>query len=222
MSKEIKILTPRIYEHSDFFHDAVDFAREHSLNTNELCLELSHYLVDNFEKIWKVEKPRVYKKLADLEAKLAEKDSTIKTLIEDSKASKELLKKQLAEKEKEYDIKYKHWIEEIRESDRLREELAKINKEWVQSIHDWKEIVKKKDEEIAQLEEHNMIFHNQLALEQLEKVKNGIESKIKSIYKRLDDLNIKIVCERASMQLDTYKEISKEIDNQIEELKKEK
>lgn len=81
MSKEIKILTPRIYEHNDFFHNAVDFAKEHSLNTNELCLELSHYLVNNFEKIWKVEKPRVYKRLADLEAKIEEKEKENKQLI---------------------------------------------------------------------------------------------------------------------------------------------
>ena len=60
------------------------------------------------------------------------------------------------------------------------------------------------------------------AVEQLEKVKNGIESKVESIYKRLDDLNIKIVCESISMQLDTYKEISKEIDNQIKQLKEGK
>ena len=37
----------------------------------------------------------------DLETKLAEKDNTISTLIEDNEASKELLKKQLAEKDKE-------------------------------------------------------------------------------------------------------------------------
>lgn len=112
MSKKIKILTPRIYEHSEFFHNAVDFAREHSLNTNELCLELSHYLVDNFEKIWKVEKPRVYKKLADLEEKIAEKDAEIekveKTYMKQrdyyTKEFNEVidqLKQQLAEKETE-------------------------------------------------------------------------------------------------------------------------
>lgn len=37
----------------------------------------------------------------ELKQQLAEKDNTINTLIEDSKASKDLLKKQLAEKEKE-------------------------------------------------------------------------------------------------------------------------
>lgn len=111
MSKKIKILTPRKYEHSDFFHNAVDFAREHSLNTNEFCLELSHYLVDNFDKVWKIEKPIVYKQIADLEAKLAEKEKEIQNWetmyrsvmqschngIEEDKR----LREQLAEKETE-------------------------------------------------------------------------------------------------------------------------
>ena len=104
MSKRIKILTPRIYEHSDFFHDAVDFARENSLNTNELCLELSHYLVDNFNKVWKIEKPRIYKKISDLEAKLEESEETINNLeqqclICNKDKENEQLKQQLAESE---------------------------------------------------------------------------------------------------------------------------
>lgn len=57
------------------------------------------------------------------------------------------------------------------------------------------------------------------AVEQLEKVKNRIESKVESVYKRLDDLNIKIVCESTSRQLSTYEEIVKEIDNQIKAIK---
>ena len=113
MSKEIKILTPRIYEHSDFFHNAVDFAREHSLNTNELCLELSHYLVDNFDKVWKIEKPRVYKKLADLEAKLAlyvevikEREDDLETLF----LIRDELEKQLAEQPKQIVDKIKDFV----------------------------------------------------------------------------------------------------------------
>lgn len=54
------------------------------------------------------------------------------------------------------------------------EEIENLNKEWVQSIHDWKEIIKKKDKQIAELEEHDMAFHNQLAVEQLEKVKDSV------------------------------------------------
>ena len=64
--------------------------------------------------------------IADLEAKLAEKDNTITNLIEDSKVSKELLKKQLANKEKEIET---------------------INKEFVGAIHNWKELCNKKDQD---------------------------------------------------------------------------
>lgn len=59
------------------------------------------------------------------------------------------------------------------------------------------------------------------AVEQLEKVKNKIESKVESIYKILDDLNIKIVGESTSRELNAYEEIAKDIDNQINELKGE-
>ena len=57
------------------------------------------------------------------------------------------------------------------------------------------------------------------AVEQLEKVKNKIESKVESIYKILDDLNIKIVGESTSRELNAYEEIAKDIDSQIKQLK---
>ena len=57
------------------------------------------------------------------------------------------------------------------------------------------------------------------AVEQLEKVKNKIESKVESIYKILDDLNIKIAGESTSRELNAYEEIAKDIDNQIKQLK---
>ena len=62
-------------------------------------------------------------------------------------------------------------------------------------------------------------LQNQTAIAELEKVKNIIDSKVKNIDKRLDDLDIKIGCESTSMQLNTYKEIVKLIDQQIKELK---
>ena len=77
MSKRIKILTPRIYEHSDFFHNAYDFARKKSLNTNELCLELSRYLVEHFNNVWKIEKPRIYKQICDLQSQLQQANEII-------------------------------------------------------------------------------------------------------------------------------------------------
>lgn len=82
-----------------------------------------------------------------------------------------------------------------------------------------------KEKELKAKETLNQIFKDNrkaeisFAVEQLEKVKNRIESKVESVYKRLDDLNIKIVCESTSRQLSTYEEIVKEIDNQIKQLK---
>ena len=67
-----------------------------------------------------------------------------------------------------------------------------------------------------------VLKQNQKAIEQLEKVKNKIESKVESIYKILDDLNIKIVGESTSRELNAYEEIAKEIDNQIKQLKEMK
>ena len=89
------------------------------------------------------------------------------------------------------------------------------------------EILLEKDKEIeyykSWFEDDDYEKHNQdkisFCIEQLEKVKNRIESKAESIYKKLDELNIKIVCESTSRQLDAYEEISKEIDNQIKQLK---
>lgn len=72
------------------------------------------------------------------------------------------------------------------------------------------------EDEIKTLEQDKISF----AIAELEKVKNIIKNKVEIIDKRLDNLNIKIVCESTSMQLDTYEEISKEIDNQIASLKK--
>ena len=61
-----------------------------------------------------------------------------------------------------------------------------------------------------------------LAISELEKVKNKIESKVKNIDKRLDDLKIKIVCESISNQISTYQEIVEIINQQIKGLKGEK
>lgn len=50
------MIIPERYKYSDFFHDAIAYAREHSLNTNELCLELSAYLFENKKQLERCEK----------------------------------------------------------------------------------------------------------------------------------------------------------------------
>ena len=142
MSKKIKILTPRVYEHSEFFHNAIDFAREHSLNTNELCLELSHYLVDNFEKIWKVEKPRIYKKLADLKTKLTEsesrfqahKETDAKTIQEQSDLIDQL-KQQLTDAEKHIDSLELQLREQYQLVDEKDEQLIEKEEQLLKFLH---------------------------------------------------------------------------------------
>lgn len=110
MSKRIKILTPRIYEHSDFFHNAYDFARKKSLNTNELCLELSRYLVEHFDEVWKIERPRIYKQICDLQSQLQQANEIINnpdTLIFQQQQLIGNLQSQLAEKEEKIkDMKF--------------------------------------------------------------------------------------------------------------------
>lgn len=107
MSKRIKILTPRIYEHSDFFHNAYDFARKKSLNTNELCLELSHYLVEHFDDVWKIERPRIYKQICDLQSQLQQTNEIINnpdTLISQQQQLIGSLQSQLAIIEKALEL----------------------------------------------------------------------------------------------------------------------
>lgn len=84
-----------------------------------------------------------------------------------------------------------------------------------------KELIKQISDLQLQLAEKEK-EQNQKAIEQLEKVKNKIESKVESIYKILDDLSIKIVGESTSRELNAYEEIAKDIDNQIKQLKEEK
>lgn len=134
------------------------------------------------------------------------------------------LNEQLAEKEKEIANKEKILVLELKSTIKYIEHCEKLK------YHNGLKNIKNHFlEHLKEYENGNFEiidkYHNQekikFAVEQLEKVKNRIESTVESIYKRLDDLNIKIVCESTSRQLDTYEEIVKEIDNQIAELKKE-
>jgi hypothetical protein len=200
VSKKIKILTPRIYEHSDFFHNAIDFAREHSLNTNELCLELSHYLVDNFDKVWKIEKPRVYKRVADLEAKLAESEETINNLeqqclICNKDKENEQLKQQLAEKDRE---------------------LAKYKTQMVLAPKPIDKNLKKLYNcDAVVITEPIVINHDKIsfAVDKLEKVKEFCDNPKYQV-----DYEYYTNCWTTAIDKDS---LLNEIDNQIEELKKE-
>ena len=149
-------------------------------------------------------------KISDLEAKLADKQK----LLEDSVDVHEI------EGKTNYKLRYE--LAGANETiEVLKQQLAEKDKEIMEFASKVDLLESEKENLFRTLEEANEEHQDKIsfAVEQLEKVKNGIESNIKSIYKRLDDLNIKIVCERTSMQLDTYKEISKEIDNQIKAIK---
>ena len=64
MSK-IRIIIPEKYKYGSFFHNALEYASENSLNTNELCLELSAYLFEhknelrNAERSWKYNNDKI-------------------------------------------------------------------------------------------------------------------------------------------------------------------
>lgn len=278
MSKRIKILTPRIYEHSDFFHNAYDFARKKSLNTNELCLELSHYLVEHFDKVWKIERPRIYKQICNLQSQLQQANEIINnpdTLIFQQQQLIGSLQSQLTEKEKEienWQTMYESVVQtchnDKEEIERLNKQLAEKEKEKEKSLS-IKSVVRTlmkdnnlnctfRDKTNAQIQQCGDVYNSNygyfnfeddydeslnnkndnrfditsidltdqdkisFAVEQLEKVKNKIESKVESIYKILDDLNIKIVGESTSRELNAYEEIAKDIDNQIKQLKEGK
>lgn len=140
-------------------------------------------------------------KISDLEAKLAESESRFQAhkqndvrIIQDQTDLIENLEQQVKEKEKKL------------------AEYSDINNALNSGLQ---------ERCISCEEEHNQDKIS-FAVELLEKVKNRIESKVESVYKRLDDLNIKIVCESTSRQLSTYEEIVKEIDNQIKQLKEGK
>ena len=142
------------------------------------------------------------------------------------------LETKLAESEKKYEDRKRFCISEIRSQTEIINNL-------LEEIEELKQQLAEKDKELAHMTEQAKKFNNEaqkyfedaycndfhkrdkisFAVEQLEEVKNKIESKVESIHKILYDLNIKIVCESTSRELSAYEEIIKEIDNQIKELK---
>ena len=194
-------------------------------------------LVDDYAK----------RRIADLEAKLAESEEENRDLEDDhnklieqynkqyndlcqeinvhSSARERLVKKlkelehQLAEKDKAY----QELLNSIQIKDLSNINFIQVNEDIVRFseggvIYEYN----KKENTIRKIIDKAHQDKISFAVEQLEKVKNRIESKVESVYKRLDDLNIKIVCESTSRQLSTYEEIVKEIDNQIKQLKEGK
>lgn len=175
-------------------------------------------------------------KIKDLEAKLAESKEMLKN-------THKALERRNKERQ-EYISKYRYWKgecyelkQQLAEKNQAIESLQEINQSLGQTCNnDAKEIErlnnllkeektrnKKLNHEAQKYYEDAYCnnFQNQTAIAELEKVKNIIDSKVKNIDKRLDDLNIKIVCESTSMQLSTYKEVVKLIDQQIKSLKGE-
>ena len=87
-----------------------------------------------------------FTKISDLEAKLAEKEHTINTLIEDHKASQEWYKMQLAEKEKERHEEWKtgkewKWAWQKEHRDKISfalEQLEKVKELCKEKFNLWK------------------------------------------------------------------------------------
>ena len=142
------------------------------------------------------------KQISDLEAKLAEKDAERELDNSFWKQECDSLQKTLVEKDKEIE----NLTEELDDKNFCKDfvDLYTENRLKTQLLNEnWKDKIS-------------------FTIQQLEKVKNKIESKVESIYKILDDLNIKIVGESTSRELNAYEEIAKDINNQINELKEMK
>ena len=132
MSKRFRIVTPRIYEHSDFFHNAYDFARKKSLNTNELCLELSRYLVEHFDDVWKIERPRIYKQICDLQSQLQQANEIINnpdTLIFQQQQLIGSLQSQLVDKDKAIENWQTMYESVVQTCHNDKEEIERLNKQ---------------------------------------------------------------------------------------------
>ena len=92
------------YRNEKYIHKYV-LGGEHELTPQEIidCLNAISTIDCDLQTAYAYIKGQ-NEKITDLEAKLAEKEHTITTLIEDHKASQEWYKKQLAEKEKEIEL----------------------------------------------------------------------------------------------------------------------
>lgn len=135
--------------------------------------------------------------ITNLKEQLAEKDIRIEELegqfAYECECNKQLveLQKQLAEKQNTID---------------------EINKEFVQAVHDWKTLCAEKDKEISKLQASCQQVKTQLAIQELEKVKDCCESYALELNKREDN--------KTNNEIIKYLyAITEIIDNQIQELK---
>lgn len=153
-------------------------------------------------------------------------DDKDKTIAEQRKQITDLESK-LVESEKERELDNSFWKQEC---DSLQKTLVEKDKEienLTEELDDknfCKDFVDLYTENRLKTQLLNENWKDKISftIQQLEKVKNKIESKVESIYKILDDLNIKIVGESTSRELNAYEEIAKDIDNQIKQLKEGK
>ena len=110
------------------------------------------------------------------------------------------------EAQKEYETQLHNQQNEIQQ---LKQQLAEkqntineINKEFVQAVHDWKMLCEKKDKELSKLQASYQQDKIQLAIRELEKVKDYI-------------------CDCTYIKEPDYTNVRRKIDNQIKELKGE-
>ena len=126
-------------------------------------------------------------KIEELQQQLAEKDKEIKSLIVD-------YEKRISQ-EQELMSNMEHRLAEKQNT------INEINKEFVQAVHDWKTLCAEKDKEISKLQASCQQVKTQLAIKELEKVKEWLEPK----YFDYEQINY----------------LTRIIDNQIKELKGE-
>lgn len=158
-----------------------------------------------------------YRQIVEKDIK-KEVDERIRDTIKEFNFDISQLKLQLEEKdlrieelESQFDYECecnKQFVDSQNENTQLKQQLAEkektieeINKEFVQAVKDWKSLVEKKNKDIVELEEHDNLYHNQLAIEQLEKVK------------KYADIDFRENCYIDAVGLDKF------IENQIKELK---
>ena len=138
-------------------------------------------------------------------------EEDVEGLIEDRDKTIKFLQQKLAEKdcrieELEGQFTYececnKQLVEVQKQLEKKQNEIDEINKEFVQAVHDWKVLCAEKDKEISKLQASCQQVKTQLAIAELEKVKEWLEPK----YFDYEQINY----------------LTRIIDNQIKELKGE-